>query len=354
MLDKTKMSKELLIEQQNFFNFISNYEYINKDGRLDLEAFCRYLSACFDYDGILSISKNPREMYFLLIELIKKATEGDVKTRKIWVQTQNLIDWTPNVAHMYPDRFRTYIHVSALLKVSNDWIYQIGHLLMELPESDTDRKYFAWVKKEWTFTFAFINGFHNFLFDFIKKLERRLMHKTGYSNFEALSLARQKDIDFNEAVALIKNRNGAYQDAMVRIQKAIDAGYYLEAITLEECMISNCLYNYLEAKNEKLSRPTFRELLELTTKRLKYLKSPEAQLFADINSWRRKRNTAIHGFIKTKTDKLIQSGIGFDETSEATARKGIEYCELVKQWYDSESVNFIEHRFDSSIDATLQ
>lgn len=126
---------------------------------------------------------------------------------------------------------------------------------------------------------------------------------------------------------LIKTRNEAHQDAVARIQKAIDAGYYLEAITLEECMISNCAYNYLAAQNEKLNQPTFRELLELITKRLKQLKSTEDKLFIEINSWRRKRNTAIHGFIKTKTDNLSQSKVGFDEASEVTARRGIEY------WY---------------------
>ena len=354
MPDKTRMSKELLIEQQNFFKFISNYEYINKNGRLDLEAFCRYLSICFDCDGVLSISKNPRDMYILLINLIGNATEDNSENQKLWVQTQNLVDWTPKVADMYPDGFRTYIHVSALLLVMSDWIYQIGHILMELPESEIDRKYFAWVKKEWTFTFTFINGFHNFFFEYIKKFDKQSIKMRGYSNFEALSLSKRNDIDYDEAITLIKTRNEVYQDVIARIRKAIDAGYYLEAITLEECMISNCVYNYLIAKKRKLNQPTFLDLLKAVINYLNSTKSINANLFVVVNNWRKKRNVAIHGYVSTKTDKLRQSKIGFEEVSEATAKKGIEYCELVNQWYDSESVNFIEHKFDSSIDATLQ
>lgn len=47
------MDKELLKEQERFYEFIKNYEFINNSGRLDLEAFCVNLSMCFNCDGVL-------------------------------------------------------------------------------------------------------------------------------------------------------------------------------------------------------------------------------------------------------------------------------------------------------------
>lgn len=347
MLEKSKMSKELLIEQQNFFKFITDYEYVNKDGRLDLEAFCRYLSICFDCDGVLKLSPNPRDMYLLLIELIYDVAE-DEKTKKLWVQTQRLIDWTPKVADMYPDGYRTYIHVSALLMVMHDWIYHIGHHLMSLPEDDNDRKYFAWVKPEWTFTFAFINGFHNYFFEFIKKLDKKGVEEGGYSHFEALSMSMRNNVGYDDAAKFIKSRNEAYKDALTRIEKAVESGFYLEAITLEECLISNCIHNFLVAKNEKLKQPTFRELLEFILNKPELLSEGDKNLFVQINKWRKKRNVAIHGFITVKSDMLKQSTITFENQSEETARTGAKYCEQVNSWYVSESVDFISHKFDVS------
>ncbi|WP_181939742.1 hypothetical protein [Klebsiella pneumoniae] len=53
------MDKELLKEQERFYEFIKNYEFINNSGRLDLEAFCVNLSMCFNCDGDLRTITSP-------------------------------------------------------------------------------------------------------------------------------------------------------------------------------------------------------------------------------------------------------------------------------------------------------
>lgn len=87
------MDKELLKEQERFYEFIKNYEFINNSGRLDLEAFCVNLSMCFNCDGVLEQSPHPDSVYELLIYLLSNyATKDEMD---LWVQTQKIIDWKP-------------------------------------------------------------------------------------------------------------------------------------------------------------------------------------------------------------------------------------------------------------------
>lgn len=153
--------------RQSFFDEISNYEYIRQDGQLVLEPFCVYLSHCFGFDGILELSPQPRDVYILLVEMIRDRL-GDEEAKKE-IQFQNIADWRPELIYIYPERRMTYIHIGALAMVSHDWIYEIGHCLMGIPEPEESKKYFAWVKEEWLAVYTFINGYHNALASFQKQ-----------------------------------------------------------------------------------------------------------------------------------------------------------------------------------------
>lgn len=334
------MEKNLLDEQERFFEFIKNYEYINEQGRFDLEAFCVYLSMCFSCDGILEHSPQPRDIYDLLIEILEShANKGEMT---LWVQTQRLIDWTPEVAWLYPDRHRTYIHLAGLVHAMPHWIYNIGHTLMNLPEPETPGKYFEWVDEEWVFVYSFINGFHNFYSEFLKEFDKKTTAKNGLSLFEALHKSINDNVDFDQAIEQIKKRNFAQSDALEKINKAIEAGFYLEAITLQECLISNCLYNYLWAKNKKFKNPSFQKLILEFNKHTKTHK----KMIDEIDSWRVKRNKALHGYIESKIEALSESQDNFLIFSKATAIEGQTLSQNICYWYTNESVNFMETRFD--------
>lgn len=338
-------------KRQAFLNEIANYQFIREDGRLVLEPFCVYLTHCFGFDGILELSPKPREIFTLLIHLIRERMGDAEASTKI--QTQGIRDWNPQLAYIYPERLMTCIHVGALAMVSHDWIYEIGHMLMGIPEPKTPGKYFAWAKEEWLAVHTFINGYHNAFMTFQKEFDRESIQKNGYSLFEALHLAHKKDIDFEGAVSLLKARHDSYLSAMRQMSNALNDGYYLEAIALEECLISNCLFNFLDAKGTKLSAPTFYALLKELGAEHPSVSSLSSELLHDLDEWRKARNSAIHGFISARSDELDNSRASFSGSTQATAIKGVDLCNAVVSWYEVECVNFIRHEFPSECHRTV-
>lgn len=331
--------------RQDFLYMIGNYQYIRDDGRLLLEPFCVYLSHCFGFDGILEKSPQPRAMYMLLLDLIREQLGDDGAQR--YVQLQQIVDWRQELAYIYPERTMTCIHLSALVYVSHEWIYQIGHGLMQIPEPEEPRKYFDWVQEEWVAVNAFINGYHNAFFSFQKTVDHKNIREKGYSVFEAFHLSRIKDIDLDAAVELLTARHDAYQAALKRVVQSITDGYFLEAIALEESLISNCLYNYLANTGTALDNPSFKLLLTTIRKNTKGLEESSVSLFMKIDTWRVARNKAIHGFITSKSDSLNRSRNSFQHLTETTAKEGQNLCESVVSWYELECVNFVPHQFPS-------
>ena len=333
--------------RQDFLNAIKNYQYIGDDGRLLLEPFCVYLSHCFGFDGILENSPQPRAMYMLLIDLIRERL-GDENAQR-YVQLQQIADWTPDMAYIYPDRTVTCIHASALIHVSHEWIYEIGHYLMQIPEPAEPSKYFDWVDEEWVAVHGFINGYHNAFTSFQKEFDRNGIRDKGYSAFEALHLSMHRNIDFDAAVEILKERHDSYQAALARVEESIANGYFLEAIALEECLISNCLFNYLNNTGTTLTNPSFKLLLTAIRKNSQSFDGLTMSLFKKIDNWRVARNKAIHGFITTTSNSLNQSRQSFQRLTEATAKEGETLCESVVSWYELECVNFIPHQFPTRV-----
>ncbi|WP_350431744.1 hypothetical protein ABIS04_16315 [Shewanella sp. H8] len=335
------MKKEVLDEQAGFLEFIKNYEYINEQGRLDLEAFCFNLSICFSCDGILDKSPRPIDMYHLLIDLLKNhANNNDMS---LWVQNQKLVDWSPEFERMYPDKYRTCIHIAGLVHVMSYWVYDIGHYLMGIPEPKKIEKYFNWVDSEWIFVHTFINGFHNFFTSFLKKMDEKGVKERGYSLFEALHKSKSSDIDYDKAINELKIRSSAQNKAIKRIDQAISAEFYLEAITLEENLISNCLFNYLKSKNKHFKNPSFQKLL----KECKELTNDASEMVDRVNTWRAKRNTAIHGFVESEINSLSESENEFLSFAKETSIEGRDFCQLICDWYIKQSINFIPTEFET-------
>lgn len=325
---------------------IEGYTFIHENGRLDLNDFCSTLRSCFDFDGVLHLSPNPRDMFNLLVQIITDE-EGEAQA-KMWVQTQGISDWTPAVAYKYPEKFRTLIHLSALVSHSHKWIYAIGSTLMNLPDSETDPKYYAWVKEEWFFTHMFIEGFHNKLYDFMQTFDAKMASRGGHSSFEALHLSVKNNIDFHEAVSQLTTRNDARRQAIERIELAIQSGFYLEAITLEECFISNCIYNFLVAKNEISKEVSFAELLKKMVRANVSASADIKKMFASVDAWRSRRNSSIHGFISSRSSELLKSTEEFLSFSKETGETGQRLCEQVNIWYANESARFKPVQFSRS------
>lgn len=339
------MNKEEQESRQKFFDEICQYEYITPNGFLILEPFGVYLSHCFGFDGILEMSPQPIDVYHLLLQILEENFSKEDLQK--FVRFVEIKDWTPEMEYFYPEKIMTCVYISALVHISHDWIYEIGHTLMGVPRPVETPKYFYWAKEEWTAVFQFINGYHNYFSAYKRKFDLDSIKERGYSLFEALHLARTKDIDYDEAIKILKSRHDAYQAALTQIRRAINLEFYLEAITLTENIISNCIYNYLHSIKIAPPNSTFHVLI------LEVLKSNTLEskglinLFKSLDKWRKMRNTSVHGFVETQSDGLTGSYKDFFQLSKATANEGERLCEKVVRWYESECVNFVKYEFPS-------
>ena len=101
----------------------------------------------------------------------------------------------------------------------------------------------------------------------------------------------------NEEMGQLRYRT--YKSSISRINLAIDAGFYLEAITLCESLIADRLESRLNflTKSDKYS---FDMLFNMQTK-IEELE-PEGELNLIVNerlhSWRKNRNKVLHGMAK--------------------------------------------------------
>jgi|GEM_PF-2045230 len=333
-------------DRREFFNFISNYEYFNCDFKLGLEPFCVYLSSCFAYDGILDMSPQPRAVYDLLVDMIHEAFGPEVGRK--YVECAKLPEPKPGSEQIYPDGVLTLIHPAALVMVSHDWIAGIGYQLVGLPEPVQPSKYFEWAKEEWVMVHTFINGYHNAFFSALKQFDHKCIPSNGYSMYEALHVSHTKGIDFDKAVEELVSRHEAYRVALGRITNAIDTGFYLEAIALEECLVSNCLNNFLRNRFVKMTSTSFSMLIKALIDREADFCFEDRQMFRKLDDWRKARNTAIHGFISAHSESLKGAQDTFASESEATARQGVDLSKAVVEWYERECVQFVQHEFEQS------
>lgn len=106
-----------------------------------------------------------------------------------------------------------------------------------------------------------------------------------------------------------KQRQALYANAYTRIDEAIKQGFFLEAITIEESIITD----RLEARVAWLSEQTQREfrnlgplvrILKGDDKNIKIRESdPDMQgLLLKIDKWREQRNEALHELVKFPDD----------------------------------------------------
>ena len=94
-----------------------------------------------------------------------------------------------------------------------------------------------------------------------------------------------------------KLRFELYKKAIEQFNQAIEAGFYLEAITICESLISD----RLESRCAELKKPmAFKPLGDLI-KKLKQIETDvliKSTVVGDLDTWRLNRNTALHEIVK--------------------------------------------------------
>ncbi len=124
-----------------------------------------------------------------------------------------------------------------------------------------------------------------------------------------------------------------YKLAFERLDDALEEGWLLEAISLEESIISDRLLSALLSLTGKASaRKSFNELIN-HTKEAFVAKGgdPEANLFDQLHQWRQDRNECVHAFCKLDDHAYANNSAEiFSEKMWETAKKGRELVDLVK------------------------
>ena len=131
----------------------------------------------------------------------------------------------------------------------------------------------------------------------------------------------------------------SYTKAWERINSALEAGFHLEAITIQESIISDRLLSYVlgVAPNSKVhTRSGLGELISQWRKQAgASLITPDGtDLGKAADAWRNKRNTAVHGLVKSApggSPKMQPDD--FFELARLAAKEGKVLAREIQNWH---------------------
>ncbi len=116
-------------------------------------------------------------------------------------------------------------------------------------------------------------------------------------------MAKRERATVNDHPFVGQRRYQLYKKAIVQFNNAIEAGYYLEAITICESLITD----RLESRCEELNHPhAFKNLGALLRKLNQIETDHELRqvIFTDLDDWRENRNTALHEIVKFEKNEI--------------------------------------------------
>lgn len=140
----------------------------------------------------------------------------------------------------------------------------------------------------------------------------------------------------------------SYKEAFKRIKSGIKKGYYLEAITIEEGIITDRLISSLYGKGfinnltiHNISKGEFSffkiiKIWEKHTKPLKIEINKIKDLISEVNKFRINRNICIHGLVKSFPGTPTMAVSSFLELAKTTSQEGLLLCRAVDKWHLTE------------------
>jgi hypothetical protein len=129
-----------------------------------------------------------------------------------------------------------------------------------------------------------------------------------------------------------KQKYNSYRYSFSRINEAIKAKFFIEAVMIEESLISDRILSVL-VKNNCLSEkelnklPQFASLIERT----KSLPSP-FESASELHEWREKRNKITHAIAKSLPGQPTITTKEFTKLARETAKTGLVLCNKIKRW----------------------
>jgi hypothetical protein len=143
------------------------------------------------------------------------------------------------------------------------------------------------------------------------------------------------------------NKYESYREAWSRIKHAQGNGFFLEAITIQESIISDRLIVFLarpEAENRlckdrKGRWPSFGQIIERWRKSFPDeqafpagLEGRVSNLVDEVDQWRCDRNQAIHAIVKSDPGQPTQNIDLFLQQAKEVAERGERLAKAVSNW----------------------
>lgn len=131
----------------------------------------------------------------------------------------------------------------------------------------------------------------------------------------------------------------SYREAWSRIKQAQEQGFYLEAVTLVESILSDRLTSYLMSAGTPDTIEKLTKHQSLNTLITWWRKSTDSkidqvciQLQTDVDKWRTSRNQIVHGMVKSYPGKEIEDIESFLEAARQAAQEGERLARAVSSW----------------------
>jgi hypothetical protein len=124
----------------------------------------------------------------------------------------------------------------------------------------------------------------------------------------------------------------AYQYSFRRMDSALKARFFLEAVMIAESILSDRLLSVL-AKNNLLSEKEMKSFSSFSflVKKSRELPVPFERL-AELDGWRVKRNKVAHAIAKSSPGEPTITTAAFRELAEDAAKQGRNLCDALKKW----------------------
>ena len=168
---------------------------------------------------------------------------------------------------------------------------------------------------------------------------RKLPHK--YTR-EPYPLLKSKNLPQNIQGNILKYLS--YREAWSRIKQAQQQEFFLEAVTLEESIITDRLICYLVVTGtikpalELHKYPNFGQLIKIwkllhnnpISIRVRAIEFEDLQSSVDL--WRQQRNKIVHGMVKSHPGTATDDILNFLESAKLTATEGEMLARAVSAW----------------------
>lgn len=135
-----------------------------------------------------------------------------------------------------------------------------------------------------------------------------------------------------------KSKYLSYKKAWEQINAALDQGFFLEAITIEESIISDRLLSYILGVEPKAKLDIKSGLGKLISHWRKHagkllIQSDNSDLGEITDIWRTKRNSAVHGLVKSTPGTPTTQPDDFLELARQTAEDGKTLARKIQNWH---------------------